>query len=152
MRVRLSAAIAVVLLVIAMIVMVLTHTPAFSVSGNLTSALRPGTSAPIDLTLTNPHSYPMTVTAVAVRISAVTVATTGKPSSCSTSNFVVREPVKVLPITLAAHSSVSLSNKNFPRSSWPQITMLKTNVSQNECKNVSLQISYLANGAFWGKP
>lgn len=152
MRVRLSAAIAVVLLVITMIVMVLTHTPVFGVAANLSTPLRPGFAAPLDLSLTNPHSYPITVTSVSVRVSSVTVARTGAPSRCSTSNFVVSQPVKVLPLTLAPHSSVTLSQKNFPKSSWPAIRMLKTRVSQNECKRVDLQLSYAASGAFWGKP
>ena len=152
MRLRLSAAVAAVLLVITMIVMVLTHTPAFGVAANLATPLRPGVSAPLDLELTNPHSYPMTVTAVSVRVSAVTVTRTGAPSTCAPSNFVVSQPVKVLPLTLDPHSSLTLSQANFPKSAWPRITMLKTRVSQNECKHVSLTLSYLANGAFWGRP
>lgn len=152
MRLRLSALIAAVLLVITMIVMVLTHTPVFGVAANLATPLRPGVSAALDLKLTNPHSYPMTVTAVSVRVSSVRVTRTGAPSSCSPSNFVVSQPVKVLPLTLDPHSSVTLSQANFPQSAWPKITMLKTRVSQNECKRVSLTLSYLAAGAFWGKP
>jgi hypothetical protein len=152
MKTRLSAAFAVVLLVITMIAMVFMHTPVFGVSGSLSTPLRPGASAPIDLALTNQHSYSMTVTAVSIRVTAVTDARTGKPSRCSASNFVVRQPVKVLPLAVAAHSTLNLSDSDFPTSSWPAILMRKTKVSQDECKNVALQISYTAADAFWGKP
>ena len=151
MRVRLAAVIAVVLLIGAMIILVLTHTPAFTVAGDLSTPLRPGVTAPLDLAIANPHSYPITVTSVSVSVDAVTVARTGAPSRCSADNFTVTQPTTITPLTIAPHARVTLSNQDFPKKSWPQIHMLKTHWLQDSCKNVALQLNYHATGALWGQ-
>lgn len=150
MRVRLTAAFAVLLLVVTMVFMVLTHIPAFTIVGDLSTRLRPGASAPLDLAITNPHSYPLTVTSISVTVAAVTVARNGAPSRCSTTNFTVKQPITITPITLAPHSRVTLSSLLFPSSQWPQLKMLKTHSVQDACKNVSLSLAYHASARLWG--
>jgi hypothetical protein len=150
MRIRLAAVVAVVLLIGAMIVLVLTHTPAFTVAGDLSTPLRPGTTAPLDLAIANPHAYPITVTSVSVTVEAVTVARTGAPSRCSTDNFAVTQPTAIMPLTIAPHAHVSLASRDFDRKSWPQIHMLKTRHLQDACKDVALTLDYHATGKLWG--
>jgi hypothetical protein len=152
MRVRLAAAVAVLLLISAVIVTVLTHTPAFNIAGDLATPLRPGVTAPLDLAIANPHSYPITVTSVSVTVAAVTVARTGAPSRCAVSNFSINQSTTMTPITLAPHSHMTLSAQHFAKKTWPQIRMLKTRVSQNYCKGVTVELSYHASDAFWGQP
>jgi hypothetical protein len=151
MRVRLTAAIAVLLLVVTMIVMVLTHIPAFTIVGDLSTRLRPGVSAPLDVAITNPHSYPLTVTSISVTVTAVTVARTGAPSRCSTTNFTVKQPITIAPITLAPHSRVTLSSLLFAKSRWPQLKMLKTRQLQDVCKNVTVSLAFHASARLWGQ-
>jgi hypothetical protein len=151
MRVRLAAVVAVVLLISAMIVLVLTHTPAFTVAGDLSTPLRPGVTAPLDLAIANPHSYPITVTSVSVSVDGVTVAHTGAPSRCSADNFTVTQSTTITPLTIAPHAHVTLSSQNFPKKVWPHIHMVKTHALQDSCKNVALQLNFHATGALWGQ-
>jgi hypothetical protein len=151
MRIRLAAAIAVLLLIGTVIATVLTHLPAFDVAGDLSTPLRPGVTAPLDLAIANPHPYPITVTSVSVTVAAVTVASTGAPSRCAASNFSIGQSTTITPLTLAPHSHVTLSGQHFTKKTWPQIRMLKTRVSQNACKGVTLTLAYHASGALWSQ-
>ena len=149
MRVRLAAAFAAMMLVGAMIAVVLAHTPAFTVVGDLSTPLRPGMSAPLDLAIANPHSYPLTISSVSVAVTAVKTIENGKASHCAATNFTITEPTTITPITVAPHSRVTLSGLHFAKAKWPQVRMLKTQVSQDSCKHVSLTLSYSAAAALW---
>ena len=151
MRTRLAAAFAVLMLAGATIVMALTHTPAFSVTGDLSTPLRPGTTVPLDLAIANPHSYPITVTSVSVSVAAVTVVRTGAPSRCAVTNFSISEPTTLTPLTLAPHSRMTLSATRLAKSAWPHVRMAKTHASQNSCKGVKLTLAFHGSGALWGQ-
>ena len=61
----------------------------FGIDGNTTRALVPGSTAPINVRISNPHFYPITVSNLAVRIVSITPAHKG--AKCSPSNFTLRQ-------------------------------------------------------------
>ena len=149
MKSRVLAVSAVILLVIAIILAVLMHTPPFTVAGDLSAPLKPGASAPLELTISNPHSFPITVTSVTVSIDAVNSAGTGTPSHCASSNFAITQTDAVAALVLAPHSSETLADLGIDQSKWPHIHMIKSSTLQDACKSVALKLGLHANGNFW---
>src|ERR1700710_1568380 len=149
MKSRVVAVSAAVVLVIAIILAVLMHTPPFTVSGDLSTPLRPGDSAPLDLKVSNPPPFPITITSVTVSINAVTVAATGATSKCAATNFNIEQTDAVASLVLAPNSSETLAALGTDKSLWPQIHMVKSSAVQDACKLVALKLSYHANGNFW---
>jgi hypothetical protein len=149
MRIRLTAVCAALVLGIAITWAVLMHTPAFTITGDLSTPLRPGVSAPLDLAISNPQSYPITVTSVVVSLDAVTVRGTGAPSRCTLDNFSIIQTVDVAPIQLAPHAHATLTDLRVAKGNWPKIHMLKSTGPQNICQSVALKLGYHAAGNFW---
>jgi hypothetical protein len=124
--------------------------PVFSVSGDLSSRLAPGAEVPLDLVISNKHSYPVRMRAMVVTIASVANGSTDPHKQCAVTNFSVTQAVGVTPIMLKPHSRVSLSSLGVAKADWPKVGMLQVSKrAQQECKNARLTLEYSAPGWFW---
>jgi hypothetical protein len=124
--------------------------PVFSVTGNLATRLEPGLQVPLDLVISNQHSYPVRVRAMLVSVTAVDNGSTDPRHQCSITNFSVTQAVGVTPMMLKPHSRVSLGGLGVTKAHWPKVTMLQISKrAQAECKNARLTLQYSAPGWFW---
>ncbi|TMC48514.1 MAG: hypothetical protein E6J20_18800 [Chloroflexi bacterium] len=108
----------------------------FTISGNVSGLLYPGgATRTVALTLTNPNSVTIYVTALSVSIDA-----TSLPGGCSSSWFQVN-PSNVssaTPVTIPANGSVTLPAQGVTA---PTIQMTDSG-NQNACKNATFNLSY----------
>jgi hypothetical protein len=121
----------------------------FGIDGKISRALLPGSSAPINIRISNPHFYPITVSDLNVRISSIT--TVHKGATCSVSNFTVHqaEPVTV---HLAPYAALSLSNISSSSQGWPSVQLMSNQAKlENGCQGATLHLAYSAAGTWWSK-
>lgn len=124
--------------------------PVFSVSGDLSSSLAPGATVPLDLVISNKHSYPVRVRSMVVTIASVVNGSTDPQKQCAVTNFSVSQAVGVAPIMLKPHSRVTLASLGVTKANWPQVRMLQVSKrAQQACKNARLTLEYSAPGWFW---
>lgn len=150
MKLRFSTVLVLVMMLIAIVFVVAARTAVFSVTGNLAAPLTPGHNAPIDLVVVNPQPYPVKVRSISVSLVQVMDASGKKASKCGIANFAVKQGTHTLPLTVPAHSSVSLSGLKVPKADWPSVRMIvKSTASQNACKAVRITLAYDGRGWFW---
>ena len=116
-------------------------TKPFNVTGDLSTPLGPGASAPLDLRLSNPHRFP-------IRLSEVSVAleeATSKPGCGTTENFSVTQIPAAryeTGIWLGARQSATLSELGVVDADKPRVGMLNLPTNQDACKNAALTLQY----------
>jgi hypothetical protein len=115
--------------------------PRFTVGGNLATPLYPGTSQPLDLTFTNPGSWPVTIPSGGVSARNITI--TSRAPGCASSNFAVAQGLASA-VTIPARqlAPVSLSALRVPQDDWPVIEMIETNTNQDACQGARLTLTY----------
>ena len=131
----------------------LTVLPPFQISGNLqtTLGLGPANSQPLDLSITNPYSTPLTVTNLAVALSAITQAA-GAKGSCNLTgplspNFQVTNLPASYSVTVPANSTAKLSALGSGQR--PSVTWIdQPGWAQNGCLGATLSFSYSGSGQF----
>jgi hypothetical protein len=108
----------------------------FKISGDAAAPLYPGGAAsPVDLGFTNPNTFAITVSDVAVKVAGSSSA------ACDASNFTVGSQFTGT-VNLAAGATRSLSQLGIPQADWPQVAMVDSAASQNVCEGSSVQLSY----------
>jgi hypothetical protein len=108
----------------------------FKISGDPTAPLYPGgAAAPVDLGFTNPNTFAITVSGVAVKIAGSSNA------ACDASNFVVGSQFAGT-VRLSPGETESLSELGIPQADWPQVAMVDSPVGQNACESSSVKLSY----------
>jgi hypothetical protein len=108
----------------------------FQISGDATAPLYPGgAAAPVDLGFTNPNTFGITVSDVAVKIAGSSSA------ACDASNFVVGSQFAGT-VRLAPGATRSLSQLGIPQADWPRVAMVDSPVGQNACESSSVELSY----------
>lgn len=122
------------------------HQP-FTISGDLSGLLAPGTAIPINLQLTNPGNSSLNVTGLTVAVTGVTRTAQAVANNrpCNPSDYSVTQFSGNYPISAPPGNS-SLSGSAIPASRWPQIRMLDTSLNQDGCKGATLQLSYSGTG------
>jgi uncharacterized membrane protein len=116
-------------------------TKPFDVSGDLSTPLGPGTSAPLNLRLSNPHRF-------AIRISNLSVALEEATSNsrCSgTVNFRVTQiPASRYDagIWMGARQAATLSELGVTDADKPRVAMLDLPTNQDACKGAKLHLQY----------
>ncbi|WP_442543155.1 COG1470 family protein [Arthrobacter sp. KN11-1C] len=122
------------------------HQP-FTISGDLSGLLAPGTAIPINLQLTNPGNSSLNVTGLTVAVTGVTRTAQAVANNrpCNPSDYSVTQFSGIYPISAPPGNS-SLSGNAIPSSRWPQIRMLDTSLNQDGCKGATLQLSYSGTG------
>jgi hypothetical protein len=109
------------------------------IAGNLGAQLAPGTSAPLNLTLSNPNNFDVKVTSLVVAVKEAT-----SQAGCSgTQNFAITPiPAARYPITLQAKQTRTLTQLGVADSDKPQVEMLNQPWSQDACKNATITLDY----------
>jgi hypothetical protein len=113
----------------------------FSVGGDLTSPLYPGTSQPLNLTFTNPNPVPITIARGG--ISARNIAISPSTPGCASSNFAVAQGlIGAVTIPPGRTRPDSLEALGVPRAHWPVIKMIDTGKNQDACQDAKLTLTY----------
>ena len=117
----------------------------FGIAGNLTGPLAPGVSLPLELTVTNPNSRPLSVTNLTVTIDSVTrrVPVTG---ACGPADYAVTQYSGPYPLIVPAGGSASLSGLGVPPGAWPKVTMINTATNQDGCKGATITLAFSGSG------
>jgi hypothetical protein len=107
----------------------------------------PGTSQPLNLSITNPNSQPMQITNLTVAIQAVIKAATAPAAApCSPADYAITQFSGNYPLTIAAGQTVSLSTLVPNSSLWPKLVMVNTTSNQDGCKGSSVSLSLSGAG------
>jgi hypothetical protein len=108
------------------------------------SMLAPGTSADLDIELTNPHDEPLLVDNLRVTVVAVDAPHATPAAPCSIADFTVTQSAVAL--TLRARATVSLSGLGVAPIAWPKIGMINAAHNQDGCKSASLTFALRSEG------
>jgi hypothetical protein len=113
----------------------------FSVGGDLTTPLYPGTSQPLNLTFTNPNPVPITIARGGISARNITISP--GTHGCASSNFAVAQGlIGAVTIPPGQTRPTSLSALRVPRPDWPVIKMLDTSTNQDACQDAKLTVTY----------
>jgi hypothetical protein len=120
----------------------------FTISGNLSGALAPGISRPLDLTLSNPNKKPMSVTNLTVTVQSVgrTSFAVAHNLPCTAADYAVTQYSGTYPLTVPGSGSASLSSLGVASSAQPKVAMLNTATNQDGCKSATLTLAYSGSG------
>jgi len=113
----------------------------FTISGDAGKLLAPGTTSPINVAINNTFKRDLNFVGLAVSLDS-----TSNPS-CDTSNFVVTQYSGPSTLVIPANTKRTLSQLGVPRSEWPSVKMLNLSTNQDDCKGVTLNLSYIGSGS-----
>lgn len=113
----------------------------FAVSGDADGLLYPGVEQPINLVLTNPHNFAVTVTAVTVAIDD----RTSVPGCSARANVSVSKPFTG-PVSIPGNGTIALSDSVYSEAR-PRLLMANLATNQDECKNAAFHLTYLATAS-----
>jgi hypothetical protein len=109
----------------------------FRIGGDLTAPLYPGRRAPLDLVLTNPHSFDLRVISLTVSVREKT----SRPACSGGANFAVTQYSGAYPLLLPPGTS-RLSTLVSDATRWPQLSMHDLATNQDACKQTALTLDY----------
>jgi hypothetical protein len=112
----------------------------FAVTGSPAGDFRPGVSQPVDVTISNPHDFDLTVTAITVSVGPSSVPACGAGNMTVTQNFSGS-------VVVPAGATRSLSALHVPQSQWPVITMPDTAANQDACQQATFPLTYTGTGS-----
>lgn len=112
----------------------------FTIAGNASQVLYPGTTSTIDLAFTN-----TTGTAITLPAGAISIAIASQRTACPSSpNFSVIQTLTKA-ITIPPHvTGDSLADMAITSKDWPSISMVTTHVTQDACAGMTLNLHYSA--------
>lgn len=114
----------------------------FVIRGTPAPLLMPGVPAPVDLRLTNPHRYVLSVGYLEVRVVAVQAPEADTAHPCTPADFSVRQYSGPYGIRLPASRTRTLSGLGIPPGRWPQVTLEDRAVNQDGCKNSAYTLRF----------
>ncbi|MDP9294287.1 MAG: hypothetical protein M3O90_07690 [Actinomycetota bacterium] len=117
----------------------------FRISGIPSGRLAPGRSALLNLVLTNPNAFPITVRSLTVRMRTISAPRASLGLSCSSPDFTVAQFAGG-GLRLRAASTTSLGRMGVARALWPRVSMPDRAVDQDGCKGASLTLDYRGVG------
>ncbi|MFF2344717.1 hypothetical protein [Pseudarthrobacter sp. NPDC058119] len=119
----------------------------FGISGTLPGSLSPGTSAGLNLQISNPINKPLSLTNLSVAVAGVTRSAAAVASNlpCTPADFTVTQYSGPYPLAVPATGG-SLQGLNVAQTTWPRVGMLDTSANQDGCKGATLQLSYSGSG------
>jgi hypothetical protein len=121
----------------------------FGIDGTLSRTLTPGATVPINVRITNPHFYPIVVSAVSVRIVRVTPAHKG--DHCGADNFTLIQGAP-LTVRLGAYTKTTLHSSGADAAALPSIRLTgEQSRLENGCQGATIQLGYSAAGSWWTK-
>jgi hypothetical protein len=114
----------------------------FVIRGSAAGLLAPGVGAVIDLRLTNPYRFSLSVRRVGVSIAGIRAPYANRVRPCSRADFIVNQPGQLAGLRLPAHSTRSLASLRIRPSRWPRVAMRSRPVNQDGCKHATLMLRY----------
>jgi hypothetical protein len=113
----------------------------FTIGGSLSGLFYPGLSQPLNLSLTNPNSFDLSITNLTVSVQVVSAPNANATHPCSAADYTVQQ-FSAYPIRLLTSRTRTLSELGYTSAQWPQVTMLDTTSNQDGCKGASLKLTY----------
>ncbi len=111
----------------------------FQIEGNLGAQLAPGRRAPLNLSLTNPYNFALTITGLAVAVEEET----SKTGCSGTQNFEITQvPSARYPISLPAGQTRTLADLGVADADMPQVEMVNRPWNQDACKGATISLDY----------
>jgi len=121
---------------------------AFGIDGNVEHSLLPGKTVPINIRISNPHFYPITVGDLTVRIASITPAHEG--DKCSANNFAIRQAPQ-FSAHLPAFGAVTMKDISSSTKKWPSLQLIDTSKLDDGCQGARITLAYAAGGTWWAK-
>jgi hypothetical protein len=115
------------------------------ISGIPSGRLTPGLSAFLDLVLTNPNAFPVTVRSLIVQVQTISAPRANLALPCSAQDFTVAQ-FSGGGLRLRAASTTSLGHLGVAQTLWPRVSMADRTVDQDGCKGASLTLDYRGVG------
>jgi hypothetical protein len=115
----------------------------FAISGAVSQPMRPGVQVPIDLKVTNPYDVAISVSHVAIAVTAIRSSTPDLTTNCAVEDFRIDQLAADRTIAVGRSSSVSLSSLG-RADTWPAVGLRNRAVNQDACKNVTVELAYTA--------
>jgi hypothetical protein len=116
-------------------------------TGSTSSLIVPGSSAPLDLRLTNSWSYAVSLTRLIVSIHAVDAPRSDAGHPCTPGDFKLRQAPPALTLRVPARASATLLELGTSRAQWPRVGMLNTSSNQDGCKGASVALDFRASAS-----
>jgi hypothetical protein len=115
----------------------------FGITGSVTGLFSPGVIQPLNLVLSNPYNFAITVSSVTVSVDPATTKTSGAPNpAClGTTNLTVTQQLAAT-VTLPPNGTKSLSELSVDPANWPTLQMPDLPTNQDACKNTTFKLSY----------
>ncbi len=114
----------------------------FTIGGNAGNLFYPGTSEPLDLIITNPFKFAITVLTVSVTVAPVPARNGVPDPACpAVTNLLVTRPLGAT-LTVPALSTKSLSDLGVPQARWPVLTMPNLPTNQDACEGATFSLLY----------
>jgi hypothetical protein len=118
----------------------------FTIDGDLTEPLSPGTGSSLNLSITNPLDSALAVSKLLVEVDAVDAPNATAEHPCDVDDFAVDQFAGYGSLILEADSTSTLADLGVPNEDWPIVRMLDTEANQDGCKDATLSLSYSAEG------
>jgi hypothetical protein len=130
---------------VAVVAMVVVRPPAlkesrtepFRVDAVTVSGLAPDASAAFEVSVTNPNSVALVISALTAVIGEVRAA-----GACGAADFTLRQYSGGYGFVVGAHRTATLGQLGIAAPLWPQITMVNRNVNQDGCRNAVVTIRF----------
>jgi hypothetical protein len=143
------AAICAALLSFVVVLVIVLWGATFGIDGNTSRALLPGTTAPINVRISNPHFYPIVVSDLTVRIASITTARKG--ATCRASNFTLTQ-AHGFRVRLDANSTVTMKSISTSTNEWPSLHLIGNQARLDDgCQGATINLTYSAAGSWWTK-
>jgi hypothetical protein len=114
----------------------------FTIAGDLSSALEPGLTVPLDLALTNPGEVDLLISGLEVSVGSIDAPLASATYPCTAEDFEVAQFSGTYGFALGSSTTSSLSQLGFPPEQMPQVTMPDRPVNQNGCKGASIHFDF----------
>jgi len=119
----------------------------FTISGDATEPIVPGSSVAIDLAFTNRRPLPLAVSSVEVRVLGVRAPNADVERPCAVSDYTVEQVPQATKITIPARGTRSLSGLGLSRQNWPRVGLVDRAVNQDGCMGATVELAYGASGS-----
>jgi hypothetical protein len=114
----------------------------FPITGAPAGAFSPGVSQVVNVSITNPNSFAITVTGITATVSPTTIKNSLPNPACNGSTNLVVSRQFSGSIVIPANSTKTLQALGVAQSAWPQLTMPNLATNQDACKGTSFTITY----------
>ncbi len=113
----------------------------FPIAGDV-GELAPGITKPIELTLTNPNDFSISVVRLGVELGAISGPDIDADHPCGAVDFRVDQAADAIYPLVVPPGQHTLTELGVPRDAWPRISLLDRPVNQDGCKGAVEDLVY----------